>query len=241
MKSNYKVYDYEKSFGRIKEILNQPDLEYEEKDILPSRDDLTYSNGFYANCAALFIDIRGSSALPGKYQRPTLARLYRAYVSEVVAILNSSGNCREVNIVGDGAWAVYNTPLQTDLDEVFALSATLNSMVQVLNHELRKRSMDPIRVGIGMAWGRALMIKAGFRGSGLDEVVYMGDVVNRAAKLAAFGSDKYNDLTLMVDDVFRFNLNENNQGLLSWNQSRRCWHGYAVRLEMEAWQNENCK
>lgn len=241
MKSNYRIYDHEKSFGRIREILNQPDVEYEEKDTLPSRDALTYSNGFYSNCAALFIDIRGSSALPGKHRRPTLARLYRAYVSEVVAILNSSLNCREVSIVGDGAWAVYNTALKTDLDEVFEIGVTLNSMIQVLSYELGSRNIDPIKVGVGMAWGRALMVKAGFKGSGLDEVVYMGDVVNRAAKLAAFGNDTYNDKPLMVDSVFKSNLNDHNQGLLSWNRMRDCWHANAVMGAMEAWQKENCK
>jgi class 3 adenylate cyclase len=45
----------------------------------------------------------------------------------------------------------------------------------------------PIRSGIGMSYGRALMIKAGFNGSGINDVVYMGDVVNRASKLAGLG------------------------------------------------------
>ncbi len=35
-----------------------------------------------------------------------------------------------------------------------------------------------------MDYGRVLMIKAGFAGSGINDVVYMGDVVNRAAHLA---------------------------------------------------------
>ncbi|WP_417234751.1 adenylate/guanylate cyclase domain-containing protein [Arthrobacter sp.] len=241
MKSNYRRYDSTESFGRIREILNQSDLKYEEEDNLPNRDRLTYENGFYANCASLFIDIRGSSKLPQKLKRPTLARLYRAYVSEVVALLNSDVGCREVNIVGDGAWAVYNTPLKTDLDDVFSIAARLNSMVEVLNYELGRRDIDPIRVGIGMAWGRALMIKAGFKGSGLDEVVYMGDVVNRAAKLAAFGNDTYNDHPVMVDDVFQSNLNEHNKGLVTWNSRRSCWHANVVNLEMDAWLKESRK
>lgn len=39
------------------------------------------------------------------------------------------------------------------------------------------------RVGIGLAYGRALMIKAGYKGSTINEVVWMGDVVNEASKL----------------------------------------------------------
>lgn len=240
MKSNHKPYDHIASFRRIREILNQPDIAYEEAKSLPSRDRLTYINGFYANCTALFVDIRGSSQLPKRYKRPTLARLYRAYVSEVVAILNSFEKCREVNIVGDGAWAVYNTPNKSDIDEVFSLAARVNSMVKVLNYELEERGKNPIKVGLGMAYGRALMVKAGFSGSGIDEVVYMGDVVNRAAKIAAFGSKTANDKPLMVDEVVYGNLSDHRQGLLDWNVSRGCYHGNVIRTVMEKWFDENC-
>lgn len=240
MVSNYKPYDHIASFGRLRSVLSQPDVEYQEKDSLPDRTALTYSNGFYANCCALFVDIRGSSKLPAKYKRPTLARLYRAYVSEVVAIMNSEIRCREINIVGDGAWAVYNTPFTTDIDDVFSLAARIHSMVKVLNYELRQKGIDSISVGLGMSWGRALMIKAGYKGSGLDDVVYMGDVVNHAAKLAAHGSESYIDHPLMVSDNFYGNLNEHNQGLLTWNRARNCWHGNVINLAMEEWFDANC-
>lgn len=241
MDSNFKPYDHVASFGRIATILNQADVDYEEVDALPDRSRLTYTNGFYAYCSALFVDIRKSSALPDKYKRPALARLYRAYVSEVVALLNSDPYCSEVNIVGDGAWAVYNTPRRSDIDDVFSIAAKINSMIKVLNYELRKRKMDPITVGIGMSYGRALMIKAGYRGSGLEDVVYMGDVVNASAKLAAHGSETWSDHPLMVSDVFKGNLDDHNQGLLQWRTLRNCWHGNVVNTGMEDWFNEHCK
>ncbi len=240
MDSNHKPYDYEASFDRIRTILNQPDINYTEQDTLPDRDKLTFTNGFYANCSALFIDIRGSSKLPSKYRRPTLARLYRAYISEVVAILNSDAYCREVNIVGDGAWAVYNTPQKSDIDDIFSLAAKLVSMIKVLNCELGKRGIDPILVGIGLSYGRALMIKAGYAGSGLNDVVYMGDVVNAAAKLAAHGNETYSDKPIMVDDAFYQNLNDRNKALLSWSHLRSCWQGDAVNTVMEDWYQVNC-
>ncbi|WP_128817863.1 adenylate/guanylate cyclase domain-containing protein [Streptomyces sp. S063] len=241
MDSNFRPYDYEASFKRLKDILNQADVNYEKTDSLPDREKLTYSNGFYAYCSALFIDIRGSSKLPSKYRRPTLARLYRAYVSEVVAILNSDPYCREVNIVGDGAWAVYNTPRRPDIDDVFAISYALNSMIKVLNYQLVKKDLDPIEVGIGMSYGRALMIKAGYSGSGISDVVYMGDVVNQAAKLAAHGNQGYFDKAIMVSEVFHQNLSDENKELLTWNANRNCWHGDVIRKDMEAWYQENCK
>ncbi len=87
MESVFKSYDYEKTISRLTSILDQSDVNYEEVKELPSRDKLTFTNGYYANCSALFIDIRDSSSLPSKYKRPKLARLYRAYISECVAIM----------------------------------------------------------------------------------------------------------------------------------------------------------
>lgn len=69
-----------------------------------------------ANCTAVFADIRDSSALPGIYGRPALAKIYRAYLSEVVAIFNGLESAREINIAGDAVWAVVNTPKKPHIE-----------------------------------------------------------------------------------------------------------------------------
>lgn len=240
MQSNYKTYSHTASASRMVEILNQSDINYEEKDSLPSRDKLTFTNGFYANCSALFIDIRDSSALPNKYQRPKLARLYRAFISEAVAVMNGDPNCREINVVGDGVWSVINTPYKDDIDSVFATAYQLNSMMKMLNCKSKTRDFEAIRAGIGMSWGRGLMVKAGYSGSGINDVVYMGDVVNEAAKLASYGNASYFDKPLMASTDFRGNLNEKNQDFLSYNANRACYHGNVVSVAMEDWWESNC-
>jgi hypothetical protein len=118
MDSNFKSYDYVSSFGRLDNILSQPQPSYEEVKELPDRDKLTYTNGFYAYCSDLFVGIRESSKLPDKYRRPALAKLYRAYIAEMVAIMNGNKHAREINIVEDGVWAVFNTPHKADIDDV---------------------------------------------------------------------------------------------------------------------------
>lgn len=173
MDGNYKTYDWTASAKRIDEILNQPAGQFEEKDSLPSRDKLTYTNGFYANCTALFIDIRDSSKLPGKHKRPALAKIYRAFISEMVAVLNSDQYVREVSIVGDCVWAVYDTPKKTDINDVYRVAFTANTLIELLNARYEKRNIDPLKIGIGIDWGRALMIKAGYNGSSINDVIYM--------------------------------------------------------------------
>lgn len=242
MDSNFKIYDYIPSFSRLDGILSQPQSSYEEVKELPDRDKLTYTNGFYAYCSALFVDIRDSSKLPDKYRRPALAKLYRAYISEMVAIMNGNEHAREINIVGDGVWAVFNTPYKSDIDGVFSTAAQTNSLVKVLNYKLDKAGYStPIKVGIGVAYGRALMIKAGYSGSGIANIVYMGDVVNAAAKLAAKGSNGYGVPPMMIDDVVADNLNEDYTKLVTKDWARECYTANAVNVAMEEWYEENCQ
>lgn len=242
MDGNYKSYSYEASSKRIAEILDQPAGQFEETDALPDRDRLTYTNGFYGRCSAIFVDIRGSSALTTKYKRPTLAKLYRAFISEMVAVLNSDGFVREVNIVGDCVWGTYNTPNKSDIDDVFAVACRANTLRKLLNKHLTKRGYDELAFGIGVDWGRVLMIKAGYNGSGLNDVVYMGDVVNRAAHLAHKAGRGWASKPIWVGRDFNSNLNADNAKWLASQydvELGTVYVGDVILTEMSGWIDEN--
>ena len=57
MKSNQIDYDVSESAKRIEEIISESDLSFEELDSIPAREKLTFTNGFYVKCSALFVDI----------------------------------------------------------------------------------------------------------------------------------------------------------------------------------------
>ncbi|MGI2260591.1 adenylate/guanylate cyclase domain-containing protein, partial [Shewanella sp. GXUN23E] len=116
METKYKEYKHEESFDRLDEILDSSDTSFPEVNEIPSRDRLTYKNGYYVNCSALFVDIRDSSELPNKHKRPTLAKIYRSYISEIVAIMNGNTNCSEIRIEGDCVSGIYNTPMKWQID-----------------------------------------------------------------------------------------------------------------------------
>lgn len=241
MKTSFINYKYEKSFERIDNILESSDNSFEELDEIPSRDKLTFTNGFYVNCSALFVDIRDSSSLASKHNRPKLAKLYRTYISEVVAIINGDTFCSEVNVIGDGILGIFNTTSKWGINSVFGTSAQISSLIDVLNCKFNKKDIAQIEVGIGMSYGRALMIKAGYKGSQINEVVWMGEVINRAYQLASYGNRSYQDNETMVSEVFYNNLNEHNQGLLNPNYPRVCYHGNIINPEMNDWYKENCE
>ena len=81
MEATHKNYIFSDSLDRMDEILNTDNKQYEERKSIPSRSELTFTNGFYVNCTALFVDICESSKLTEYQNRPVLAKLYRSFIS----------------------------------------------------------------------------------------------------------------------------------------------------------------
>lgn len=214
MKATNIPYSFNESDDRIQEILNGTDQSFKELDQIPDAECLTFVNGFYVNCAALFIDIRGSSKLPENHTRPVLGKIYRAYISECVALMNQDANCREIFIEGDCVSGIFNVPHKSDIDAVFFRAAQLNTLIELLNWRIEQKGYTPIKCGIGLAYGRALMLKAGFKGSAINDIVWMGDVVNTAANLCHQGN-KDDRKPIQVSSGIFINLKLENQRLLS--------------------------
>ena len=156
--------------------------------------------------------------------------------------MNSQTICKEININGDCVWGVFETPYKSDIDTVFSVAAQLNSLIRILNYKLHKKGYSQISVGIGMDYGRALMVKAGYSGSGLNDVIWMGDVVNSACHIAnKAGRDERK--TLAVSGCIYSNLNEHNQKLLNATtiDCTTYYEGCIINTTMDEWYNVHCK
>lgn len=197
MRGSNQSFSFERSLERINKSL-YGSSSYEESDDIPTKESLTFTSGKYVQCASLFIDLRGSSDLiktKGRKSK-TLARLYRAYISEMVAIVNSFKSCKEVNIIGDCVSAMFAGDQGGEKPVIEALQAAsmCNGMMEVLNVHFKKKweeKFDEVKAGIGVALGRALVIKAGHSGTGISDLIYMGDVVNRASKMCGLAYKEY--------------------------------------------------
>ncbi len=240
--TNRITYDVDKSASRIDEILNSNNANFSDAESIPSRSSLTYTNGYYVNVTALFIDIVGSSDMTDKSKRPTLAKIYRSFISECTAIMNSCNQCKEININGDCVWGVFETPYKSDVDDVFSVAAQLSSLIKILNYKLQKKGYPEISVGLGIDYGRALMVKAGYSGSGLNDVIWMGDVVNPACHLAnkAGRDGRY---PIIVSSTVKLNLNDHNQNLLNSViiDYSTYYGGNIINTNMDEWYDNNCK
>jgi len=233
--TNIPSFNLESSLKRIDAILNADNNQFEEANSIPNRDKLTYTNGFYVNCAALFVDIRESSTMTDEHRRPVLAKVYRSFISEIVALFNENNITKEVNIHGDCVWCVCDTPYKSDIDELFSMTARACSMVDILNYKLKKKGYTTYSVGVGIDYGRALMIKAGCEGSGINDVIWMGDVVNQACHLCNDANSGYFDKRVFLSNVIYNNLNEDNQKLCSKDVGRDIYQANIVNITMNDW------
>ncbi|MCW8332444.1 adenylate/guanylate cyclase domain-containing protein [Vibrio paucivorans] len=239
MEASFSLYDFEKSRDRIDEILQGADASYTEKKSIPSRDDLTFTNGFNVWCTALFVDIRKSKELNKSHTNPVLAKIYKTYISELVAIIKSHTKIREICIEGDCVWGIFDTPQKSDIDAVFSIGAKVSSLIDVLNIKYKKRGYSELTVGIGMSYGKSLLVKSGYKGSGINEVVWLGSLVSEAAELCGFGNKSYSDKEMMVSEVFYGNLNDHNKELLEYKAERGCYNGYVINTAMDEWVQKN--
>lgn len=236
------TYKVEDSAQRMDDILDANDNDYEDNEnTIPSRDKLTYKNGYYVDVTALFIDIVDSSKLTDGHKRPTLAKMYRSFLSECVAIMNSWTICKEININGDCVWGVFETPKKKDVDDVLSVAAQLNSMIKILNYKLKKKNYDTIEVGIGIDDGNALMVKAGYSGSGINDVIWMGDVVNSACHLANKAGRGYRDIILISEKVYD-NILDDSKSLFTkcTIDYKTYYEGDIINIKMNDWYKENC-
>lgn len=212
MKATNTAYDLARSLERIDEILDADNKSFEELDHIPTRDKLTYKNGYYVKCTAIFVDICGSSDMTDAQRRPVLAKIYRSFISEMVAMFNGFSQCKEISINGDCVWAVFDAQYKSDIDMAFDAACKASSLTDILNYKLGKKGYTTIEVNVGMDYGRALMVQAGFKCSAINDVIWMGDVVNSACHLCnedrgyfekriLLGSNVYDNLT---DDYKKF-------------------------------------
>ncbi|MGP5217321.1 adenylate/guanylate cyclase domain-containing protein, partial [Psychrobacter celer] len=166
-------YDYKQGKNRVESILDNY-MKIEERDKLPSDANFTFENGYISWVTAIFVDIRDSTTLFSKNDEDT-AKLVRAFTSEIIEILRNDENMREIGIRGDCVYAIYTTPSKEEIFECAKNTAYVNTFINMFNKLLEDKGKDKIRVGVGMASEKELVVKAGRKGVGINSKVWIGE------------------------------------------------------------------
>lgn len=180
-------YDYKAGKKRVKEILDNK-LEVIEQNKIPKDENFTFDNSYHGWVSAVFVDIRDSSDIFSKEDKVEVSKMIRSFTSEIIEILRGDDNEREIGIRGDCVYAIYATPQKDDIYEIFNKSCLVNTYMKMLNKLLTEKGYSEIQIGIGIATSKELVIKAGRKGVGINNSVWIGDAVTKASNLSGLGN-----------------------------------------------------
>lgn len=203
------MFDYYESKKRVYDILNSK-TKIKNKDCIPSNDsEFTYENGIKAWVGAMFIDIKESSKLFKKYDEEKLARILRAYFSEIVGILKLNNNYRQIGIRGDCVYAIYSVSTKDDLEKILSDSILINTFNKMFQKILVNSNFASFEIGIGLGLSKTLIVKTGQKFSSINDNVWIGESVVDASKLSGQGNrDGFK--TIVMNESFFNNIKEFN-------------------------------
>jgi adenylate cyclase len=150
----------------------------------------------------VFIDLRGSTAL-GEAKMPyDVLFILNQFFNEMTKALVATGG-HYSNFTGDGLMALYGleTP-QPAIGAEQALRGAREMLTRLdrLNAQLKADLKEPLRIGIGIHFGEAIV---GFLGPpGSQIVTAIGDTVNTTARLENLNKD-YDSALILSQDAAR--------------------------------------
>ena len=177
------MYNYKNSKANIVNILKSK-TKIEEKENIPADQEFTYENGIVCWVSSIFVDIKNSSEL-FKTRDEKLARLLRAFTSELITIMQDFDKYSQIGIRGDCVYAIYSTPQKDDVNSVFSIATQTNTFMKMFNKLLQENSYSTIGVGIGLGCAKELIVKAGRSGAGINDKIWIGKAVVDASNLSS--------------------------------------------------------
>lgn len=136
----------------------------------------------------LFSDVRDFTTRSESMSPEDLIELLNRYFSQMtLAIHNHDGTLDK--FIGDGIMAFFGAPqrLEHPVQNALAAASEMLERLNELNRQLEAEGVSPIRIGIGLHYGEAVI---GHVGSDTrHEYTAIGDVVNLAARLEGLSKE----------------------------------------------------
>ena len=226
-------YDYKEGKQRILDILNSK-MEVNRVDNFPSDErDLTYSNGFKTGICSIFVDIRGSSNY-FKEKSPTLVgKVIRCFCGEILRILEDDEKYKDIGIRGDCVYAIYPASKIEDLQVVLTKGIWIHTFQKMFQKILSSHSIETFKIGIGIGYGENdLVIKAGHKGKGINDYIWIGHAVIDACNLSSLGNSSNEFKTIVVSDLFYNEIIKNEKYLKYFTKA------YSMEFDVNVWNSE---
>lgn len=241
-------YDYKEGKKKVEEILNN-NTEIQKKDIPKDDSNFTYDNGVRSWIGSIFVDIVDSKKLIGGENDIVVSKVLRSFTSEIISIMNNSVNARQIGVRGDCVYGVFSTPSQEEIYELVIISSYINTLVKMLNKLFSKNGYPNIKVGIGVGVGEDLIVKAGKKGTGINDRIWIGEAVIDACVLAdkagRNGNDPigYNSLAYnnFIGELVKTNPNAKNWFTSNYDYSigNTVYYAEIINVDFDNWINDN--
>ncbi|NJC23624.1 class 3 adenylate cyclase [Arthrobacter pigmenti] len=165
-------------------------------ETVPDPAKMGYSEGLYLPSTYLYADMADSSGLVAIAPADTVARVMKAYLVVSTRIIRSNkGHIRSFD--GDRVMGIYAGPNRYDraVKSAMQIKWAMRNLVQpAITKQFGsiQKSGWQLKHGCGIASGKSLLVRAGFRGS--DDMISIGTAPNLAAKLSDQRQGKYSTL-----------------------------------------------
>lgn len=199
--------EYEESRKRIEDILNSKTKIEEVESLSNDKDKFTYENGVRTWVGAMFIDIRDSTDYFKNNNQEIVARIMRSFTSEIIRILSKNKSYIQIGIRGDCVYAIYSTPEKDILKSIMSDACYINTFQKMFQNILEKKQWPTFKIGIGIGASKDLVIKAGMKGTGIRDNIWIGDAVIDASKLSSEGNTG-NIGPITMDNCFYINIKD---------------------------------
>ncbi|MBB6239663.1 hypothetical protein HDC90_004321 [Pedobacter sp. AK013] len=193
--------------NKVKEIL-ETNVPIQEVSYVPDISDtkLTFNGSglsFYA--AVLYIDMRGSTKVLNKHNRPTIAKIHKAYLHTTVKVATFlGGDVRSFN--GDSVLAFFQGNSKEAINNAVRAAMEINYLITSsesgINPLLSKYSA--VDFGIGIDFGKILCSKIGVgRDNTTQDLIWIGNAVNKSTVI----SDQCSSIShIGISDIVHINL-----------------------------------
>lgn len=199
------MFDYKNSRSNIINILKSK-TPIEHKNKIPSDKEFTFENGIKTWVGSIFIDIKDSSKL-FEQKDEKLARLMRAFTSEIICLFQDLSFYHEIGIRGDCVYAIYDVSTKSDLFDIFNVAIRLNTFMLMFNKIITNFGYASISAGIGLGCDENLIIKAGRNGTGINNKIWIGKAVVDASNLSS-KANRNGISPIAMSSLFYSNINE---------------------------------
>lgn len=172
----------------VKSIV-ETNFTFEEVTYVPelSNPKLTFSStGLKFEATTLYIDMRGSTEVLNKHNKPTIAKIHKAYLYTTVKIAKAlNGEVRSFN--GDSVLAFFQGTTKQSLSNAVKAAMQIRYMIansdSGINTLLGKYSA--VNFGIGLDHGKVLCAKVGVGGNdNTKDLIWIGNSINKAVVIS---------------------------------------------------------